>query len=80
MRIILTVILWLYFLPGALLGAAMFAMQALQSAMAAPPPMELATSVGWALVQGLLRVGYWLPSLYENVLLNSVPPLQWALS
>lgn len=80
MRTIITLILWLYFLPGALLGVALFAMQALQSAMGAPPPMELAADVGSALVQGLLRMAYWLPSVYENVVVNGVPPLQWALS
>ncbi len=80
MRVLLSAIMWLYFLPGAILGAVRFGMRVLEAAMAAPEAMELAKLVGWAVIEGILRALYWVPSLYEQVIVNGIPPLTWALS
>ena len=80
MRTILGILMWVYFLPGLILGAVKFGMQALQSAMAAPEPVALAESIGVAAVQGGLRMLYWLPSVYEHVVVHGVSPLTWLLT
>jgi hypothetical protein len=80
MRTILSIIMWLYFLPGLILGAVLFGMRALESAMGAPEPMVMAKAVGAAALEGMMRALYWVPSMYENVVLNGVPPLSWILS
>ena len=80
MRSILGIVMWLYFLPGLILGAVKFGMQTLQSAMSAPEPMVLAESIGMAAVQGGLRILYWVPSVYEHVVVNGISPLTWLLT
>jgi len=80
MRTILGIVMWIYFLPGLILGAVKFGMQALQSAMAAPEPAVLAELIGIALVQGFLRMLYWVPSVYEHVVVMGVAPLTWLLT
>lgn len=80
MRTVLGILMWVYFLPGLILGAVKFGMQVLQSAMAAPEPAVLAESLGIDLVQGALRMLYWVPSVYEYVVVHGVSPLTWLLS
>lgn len=80
MRTLISMVLWLYFLPGMLLGALQFGMRALQAAMAAPDLPELAVQIALAAVAGALRAAYWLPSLYDQVVTRGVPVLTWLLS
>ncbi len=80
MRSLLNALMWVYFLPGLILGAVKFGMKTLESAMAAPEPAVLAEAVGMAAVQGLLRMLYWVPSVYEKVVVNGVEPLTWLLT
>jgi len=80
MKSFLNVVMWNYFLPGLILGAVKFGMKTLEAAMAAPEPVVLAEAVGMAAVQGILRMFYWVPSVYEHVVVNGVEPLTWLLT
>lgn len=80
MKSLLNALMWVYFLPGLILGAVKFGMKTLEVAMAAPEPAVLAEAVGMAAVQGFLRMLYWVPSVYENVVVNGIEPLTWLLT
>ena len=80
MQPFLNALMWVYFLPGLILGAVKFGMRSLESAMAAPEPAVLAKAVGVAFLEGLLRVLYWIPSVYEHVVVAGVEPLTWLLT
>ena len=80
MKALLNIIMWIYFLPGLILGAVKFGMKTLESAMAAPEPMVLAKHVGMAAIEGILRMLYWVPSVYEHVVVKGVEPLTWLLT
>ncbi len=80
MRSVLGILMWVYFLPGLILGAVKFGMEALQAAMAAPEPGMLAEALGIAAIEGILRVLYWLPSAFEHVVVNGMEPLNWLLT
>ena len=80
MRTLLSLIMWLYFLPGTVLGIVLFVMRMLESAMSNPEPMALANAAGMNALEGLLRALYWVPSAYDKIILNGVPPMAWAFS
>lgn len=80
MKSVLNALMWVYFLPGLILGAVKFGMTTLEAAMSAPEPAVLAEAVGMAAVQGILRMLYWVPSVYESVVVNGMEPLTWLLT
>lgn len=80
MKSALNALMWIYFLPGLILGAVKFGMKTLEAAMAAPEPAVLLEAVGMAAVQGFLRMLYWVPSVYESVVIDGIEPLTWLLT
>jgi hypothetical protein len=80
MRSVLSWLLRLYLGIGLVLGAMLFASQTMQSAMAAPETDELVHETLVAAVKGGLRVFYWAPSIYEQVVVRSADPVNWAIN
>ena len=80
MKSFLNALMWVYFLPGLILGAVKFGMRTLEAALAAPELPVLAQAIGMAVVQGALRMLYWVPSVYESIVVNGMEPLTWLLT
>jgi hypothetical protein len=80
MRSVLGWILRLYLGIGLVLGGMLFASQTMQSAMAAPETDELVHETMVAAVKGSLRVLYWAPSIYEQVVVRNADPVNWAIN
>jgi hypothetical protein len=80
MRSLLGWLLRIYFGIGLVLGVMLFASHTMQSAMAAPETDVLIKDATVGAVRGGLRIFYWAPSVFENVIVRKADPLNWAIN